>query len=160
MENEKETSAPIELIEKPLSYQGKIINSVMTRKGFWEHTRNIPHKMAALGGFSSEEVEAVRKAFRAQKLALIASELSEALEGDRRNNFADVEGFKSAMQTEPHAYAKNFEMYIKDSFETEIAGTVIRILDFIGGEGIDLDYFVKTEMKYNETREKLHGKAF
>ena len=110
-----------------------------------------------------------------------------------------------------------FEMYIKDTLEDELADAVIRLLDFIGmkgidvnkklnaedlvGEyrktkgkggladevytivcmlcfdefveytmgdvfeladnhGIDLMWFVNEKMKYNETRDLLHGKSY
>lgn len=173
---EDKNSTPIEIVEKPLTTLAKSINATMTRKGFWEDTRNIPYLMATQGGFTAEQVESVRKAFRSQKLALITSELSEALESDRKDKVAHVEAFKEVSEAHKEALAlnssnesekaaqelfiKNFEATIKDSFGDELADALIRILDLAGGEEIDLDFHVAQKMKYNETRAKMHGKKF
>jgi len=43
---------------------------------------------------------------------------------------------------------------------SELADTVIRILDFCGAEGIDLAGIIAEKLAYNATRERLHGKKF
>lgn len=75
-------------------------------------------------------------------LMLVITELSEAVEADRKGKRADRDGFKSdnAFQSDhmPEAFIDNFEMYIKDSIEDELADTVIRLLDLAGVRNIDL----------------------
>lgn len=65
------------------------------------------------------------------KLALIHSEVSEALEADRRN---DVEHFAE-----------------------ELADVCIRIFDLCGAEGIDLERAIANKMEKNRHRSYKHG---
>lgn len=82
-------------------------------------------------------------------LMLIITELSEAVDADRKNYHADIETFNYVEQKYyvcrfRHIYwfdgefKRNFEEYLKDSFEFEIADAVIRCLDFCGMKCFDL----------------------
>jgi NTP pyrophosphatase (non-canonical NTP hydrolase) len=42
----------------------------------------------------------------------------------------------------------------------EMADAVIRILDYCGGTGIDLEQVILDKMAFNQGRERLHGKKF
>lgn len=64
-------------------------------------------------------------------LALIHSEVSEALEADRKG-----EG---------------------DNFAEELADVCIRVFDLCGLKGIDLEYHILKKMEYNKTRTHKHG---
>jgi NTP pyrophosphatase (non-canonical NTP hydrolase) len=79
-----------------------------------------------------------------EKLALVHSEISEALE-----SYRDETG-------EP------WEFYVEtdgkpEGFCIELADAVIRIADLCGELDIDLEKCIKTKMKYNETRPYRHG---
>jgi NTP pyrophosphatase (non-canonical NTP hydrolase) len=159
MENQTKSPAELNLIdETPFNNAAREINTAMTQKGFWENTRNIPYMMSQ-GGFTAAQIVAVRKAFRAQKLALITSELTEALEADRKSRQADLQAFNEN-EAEGMCFIENFEATIKDTFEDELGDAFIRILDLAGGEGINLDKHVALKSKYNATRAKMHGKEF
>ncbi len=77
-----------------------------------------------------------------EKIALMHSELSEALEAARHGNP------KSEHIPEYPAIAE------------ELADTIIRIFDFSGAYGVDLDGAFKAKMQFNENRPYKHGKAF
>lgn len=64
-------------------------------------------------------------------LALIHSEVSEALEADRKGN--------------------------TDNFVEELADVCIRIFDLCGFMGIDLESAISKKMEYNKTRTYKHG---
>ncbi|MGN8647906.1 hypothetical protein ACTNEO_05125 [Gracilibacillus sp. HCP3S3_G5_1] len=64
-------------------------------------------------------------------LALVHSEVSEALEADRKGN--------------------------QEEFEIELADVCIRIFDLCGSRGIDLEGWVNAKMKYNKDRSYKHG---
>lgn len=83
------------------------------------------------------------------KLALIHSEISEALEGDRRNKMDEHL---------PH----------RTSLEVELADALIRIFDLAGAKNLDLGGAVVEKMRYNGVRkdhymaerQKDGGKAY
>ena len=88
-------------------------------------------------------------------LMLCVSELSEALEADRKERVANLDKFDKGI-----AFGDLFETYVKDTFEDELADTVIRILDLCGARGIDIERHINLKLKYNRSRERMHGKAY
>jgi len=96
-----------------------------------------------------------------QTLMLIVSELAEALEADRKARHASLNAFNLlSTQESISTFTNAFEMYIKDTFEDEMADTFIRLMDSIGAFGIDLERHVELKLKYNSLREFKHGKAY
>lgn len=94
-------------------------------------------------------------------LMLCVSELAEALEADRKGKFANVKLYEAVDQTgRPSHDAFSFESTIKDTFEDEIADTIIRLLDLCGARGIDIEKHINLKLKYNRSRELMHGKAY
>ena len=89
------------------------------------------------------------KALVAEKLALIHSEVSEAMEGARKNLMDDKL---------PH----------RKMIEVELADAVIRILDLAGALQLDLAGAIQEKLAFNKTREdhqienrmKENGKAY
>lgn len=97
-------------------------------------------------------------------LMLIVSELSEAMEADREDRYSeDFERFNWFNDWERGNKSNdcfNFHNYFKDTFEDELADTIIRILDLCGHLNIDIEKHIELKMKYNETRERMHGKKY
>lgn len=126
--------------------------------------RDRAHKNAIEHGFYDEEhiphSEAVLHAFTAQKIALIHSELSEALEADRKDNYAMHETFQSILEKGENDFGRAFDNCIKNTFEDEIADAIIRLLDLCGALGIDIDNHVQMKMEYNESRPIKNGKKY
>jgi len=122
-----------------LNDAAKQIHEDNKRKGFWDSERET-----------------------GTLLMLCVSELSEALEADRKNRHANVKCFESvdSRWERPSHDAFSFEANIKDTFEDELADTVIRILDLCGARGIDIEKHINLKLKYNRLRERMHGKAY
>jgi NTP pyrophosphatase (non-canonical NTP hydrolase) len=53
-----------------------------------------------------------------------------------------------------------FKAVVKDTFEDEIADTIIRLFDLCGWLGIDIHKHIMLKLNYNSTRPYKHGKAF
>ena len=104
------------------------------KKGFHELEESIITKMLNSKEFNHEECLAVINAFTSQKLMLIVCEASEAVEALRKGD--------------------------KSNFEEEIADIAIRVADFSGNYGIDLDTEIRKKMDKNKTRAYKHGKSF
>lgn len=69
-----------------------------------------------------------------EMLMLIVSELSEALEGHRRNRMDD-------------------KLKHRKMFEVELADAAIRLFDMAGGLGLDIGGAIAEKMAFNKTRE-------
>ena len=108
-----------------------------------------------------------------QTLMLVVSELAEALEADRNGKRRMLTAFESSLvyarlsisdfepENENCDWLKNrFETTIKDTFEDEIADSLIRLFDLCGGLQIDIEKHIKYKLKYNSTREFKHGKRY
>ena len=111
------------------------------------------HEYAISKGFWDKERET------GTLLMLCVSELAEAMEADRNVLYADLELIEKDKE-DFIDFKWSFENSIKDTFEDELADTIIRILDLCGAKGIDIEKHIELKMKYNATREKMHGKKY
>ena len=114
------------------------------------------HENAVAHGFWDEDRPL------SEVLMLIVSELAEALEearaGDKMNgriscmHYYSGEGYVSS---DPTNCCKKPEGIV-----VEVADALIRILDWCGHEGIDIEGIVREKHEYNKTRPYKHGKKF
>lgn len=151
------------------------IHDIAREKGFWNSMDSVLEKMKAMKStlddssnmFTEQEIIQVQKAFIAQKIMLIVTELSESIESDRKSRIADwieyqriIDELKRDNYKSEFVFVSAFEGAIKDTFEDEIADAIIRIFDLCAKVGIDIIKHIKYKMEYNKTRDKLHGKEY
>lgn len=111
-------------------------------KGFWDQERNV-----------------------GELLMLVTSELGEAMEAHRKGRMANIGSFMHSQTVLSGApdesdFKLDFETFIKDGFEDEIADAIIRLFDLCGGLEIDIEFHIREKLKYNATRARLHGKLY
>lgn len=97
----------------------EVVHKTAIEKGWWEPERN-----------------------NAECIALIHSELSEALEGLRQGNPADD------------------KIPLFTSVEAELADVVIRLMDLSAARGWRVPEAIIAKMEFNRGRERKHGKKF
>lgn len=114
------------------------IHEINRKNGFYEDKKNI-----------------------GEMLALIHSEVSEALEADRKDRHAhpDIALLNSTI-IDVRTAKSHFEEFIKDTFEDELADVMIRVMDMAAFLGIDLEAHIKAKVRYNSMREYKHGKRY
>ena len=124
---------------KTIAELSKEIHENARSKGFWDKERNL-----------------------GEMLMLIVSEVSEAMEADRKNHFSDWEDKLPPIgeNLEDKNFVKAFMMMVKNTFEDELADVCIRIFDLAYSRGIDLQWHIEQKMKYNSMREHMHGKKY
>jgi NTP pyrophosphatase (non-canonical NTP hydrolase) len=89
-----------------------------------------------------------------EHLALIHSEVSEALEADRGNAhsvYGNINTFILPTQ-DNEEFKKVFEIHAKDTFPDELADIVIRVMDLAEWKGIDLQSHIEAKIRYNAMR--------
>lgn len=97
----------------------------------------------------------------AEMLCLIHSEVSEALEADRKDKYASFENITFINCWKEDAdFIKNYFEKVKGTFEEEMADIFIRVLDLCAYKGINIEQHVRAKMRYNLSREKYHGKKY
>jgi len=102
------------------------------------------HEMSASKGFWSGRWGSPPEARIPETLALIHSEISEALEAYRE--LRDDWMYHVDENGKP------------EGFSIELADAVIRIADLCGALGIDLEKAIEEKQAYNATRPHKHGK--
>ena len=105
----------------------------------------------------------------ARDLMLIVSELSEALESDRKGKDANKLPECTAksllyrlgdIDLDEGVWKRFFESYVKDTIQDEIADALLRIMDLCGRYRIDIDTHVAIKSYYNSLRKQKHGKKY
>lgn len=116
----------------------KRIYEVNEKNGFWDEERNF-----------------------GEMIALVHSELSEALECHRKDERAKSHLVRLANElSNPDTFKSIFKNNGKDTLEDELADTIIRLLDMAHGMEIDIESHIEAKVRYNEMREHKHGKNY
>ena len=115
----------------------------------------LAYKQSADKGFHDDEPTEGRAllSLNAERIALMHSELSEALE--------ELRAGRAANETYYPIRAGNYSPPFKpEGVPSEMADVVIRVLDFCGANNIDLESMITEKLAYNASRGHKHGKAF
>jgi len=137
----------------------RVTHEQALKSGFWACEECTPPcECAAIAGKNIPE-----------KIALMHSELSEALEEYRKGAimreadvYYEVDGIKYPLSVcKRGTYNSNSipEKHKPEGIAIELADCIIRILDFCGAYGIDIAEAIQVKMAYNATRPYKHGKV-
>lgn len=141
-----DTKQMLAVVPVGLNDLAKAIHANNVEKGFYEKEKNI-----------------------GEMLCLIHSEVSEALEADRKGRYCDIHPIMlGGIANANYGYTfhddkvakEHYELYIKGTFEEEMADIFIRVLDMCAYKGIDIVAHVSAKIRYNKSREKYHGKKY
>ena len=109
--------------------------------------RDIAYQCAQDHGFHDKEYS------DSHYLMLVITELSEAVEADRKGKRVDTDAqsaYDLCQKDKFYAYA--YDNYIKGTIEEELADTVIRLLDLFGLRNIFLDELSQVIIKHFKSR--------
>lgn len=111
----------------------------------------LAYRQSADKGFHDDEPTEGRAllSLNAERIALMHSELSEALEELRSGRAANETyyPFEGVGQT----------VHKPEGVPSEMADVVIRVLDFCGANDIDLESMITEKLRYNASRGRMHG---
>ncbi|WP_418360131.1 hypothetical protein [Sphingobacterium detergens] len=89
-----------------------------------------------------------------EKLCLIHSEVTEALEAERNDKyFLMTKTQKNVLMgwTNEVDFKESYDQTIKGSFEEEMADIIIRTLSLCAHKKIDISFHVKAKIRYNKS---------
>lgn len=124
--------------------------------------RDRAYKTACEHGFHDKELS------NDHCLMLVITELSEAVEADRKDKYADIGLFKE-WQSNPlpiseelriSLFKQDFEEFIKGTVEEELADAAIRLLDLCGLRNIELENDCLDDEVLEEYTRIFIGKTF
>ena len=109
--------------------------------------RDRAYKIACEHGFHEEELS------NRHFLMLVITELSEAVEADRKGRRGDAEKYIKAMNAyngvdKSICFERHFNKYIKDSVADELADAAIRLLDLAGLRNAEVQRIETMEAAY------------
>ena len=128
-----EVSATIDKLEATAMNYGEFTYDQNMFCNYFRIIQQEAHKGSVEKGFWDQERNA------GEAIALMHSELTEALEGYRHDNPPD---------DKIPAY---------NAVESELADTIIRIMDWAEGRGLNVCEALCAKLQYNKTRAKMHG---
>jgi hypothetical protein len=132
----------------------ELCGSTAASKGFHDDR---PNPCDYHGGRNSEDWKRDLANWQGNKLLLIVSEVVEAHDEIRSGHAAD----QTYYPTQAADPGTNGPVQHKpEGVPSEIADAVIRCFDFAYTEGFSLADIIIEKLKYNATRERLHGKKF
>lgn len=121
------------------------------------------YQQSADRGFHDDEPTEGRAllSLNAERIALMHSELSEALEelreGRRAGELYYSGGFDMVSTQERIQVDRAGRPRKPEGVPSEMADVVIRVLDFCGANGIDLETIITEKLDYNASRAPMHG---
>jgi NTP pyrophosphatase (non-canonical NTP hydrolase) len=113
------------------------------------------HANAVEKGFWEEPVRTF-----GDQIALMHSELSEALEEFRDHGASSIDCVYTHVEIDPHNMKKIFVLEKgkkPEGIAAEFADVIIRIADTCEHYGIPLEFAIEKKMDYNRTRPHKHG---
>lgn len=124
----------------------------------WNELRDRAYQNAVNHGFHEKPLEIEHY------LMLVITELSEAINADRKGKYANRTMFgnnfyRSITDPEGH-WIYCYETFIKDTVEDELADAAIRLLDFAGAFNYNIDIGIFQEEAYAELSEELEKFSF
>lgn len=120
------------------------------------------YQQSADKGFHDNQPTTGREALarNAERLALIHAEVSEALEALRDGLGVNTTHYLHASACLHRESVDCVCTPKPEGVPSELADVVIRVLDFCGANGINLQEAVVEKLQYNATRPHEHGKEF
>lgn len=134
-------------------------HEIAVEKGFWKDYEIANNQK------TTEDADIIKNLFISQKLLLMISELTESMESLRKSR--TYQGTPEILQElceqsekDPSLFQMRFIHHIKDTFEDELADTLIRIADLCEQRNIDIESFIKLKMAFNKFRSEKYNKNF
>ena len=115
------------------------------------------YRQSADKGFHDNEPTEARAllSLNAERIALIHSELSEALEELRNGKVANETYYPTAFEYSDRVFSQY--PHKPEGVPSEMADVVIRVLDFCGANNINLEAMIEEKLTYNASRGRMHG---
>lgn len=148
-----------DIMQKSISQLVKLSHEAAKSKGWWEEPKTPVETLALVITEITEAIEEIRNGHEPNETYYSGKIKWNFNDGTKAGEMTIIEpGYGEVKFYDPEQFGTESLMVNKpEGIPSEIADAIIRLCDFCGYYGIDIEHAIQEKMEYNKSRGHKHG---